>query len=127
MTSRGFTATPPIQPQGGGRVKSGPAPVFRLDFGAASPARGAQTMSAKVVLYSKPGCHLCDDAHAVLDEVRRELPFELHVRDISTSRKLIEAYGLDIPVVTIDGVEAFRHGLTADQLRSALRSRPASR
>jgi len=83
-------------------------------------------MSAKVVLYSKPGCHLCDDAHAVLDEVRRELPFELDVRDISKSRKLIEAYGLDIPVVTIDGVEAFRHRLTADQLRAALAARPGS-
>jgi glutaredoxin len=84
-------------------------------------------MNAKVVLYSKPGCHLCDDAHAVLDEVRRELPFELDVRDISKSRKLIEAYGLDIPVVTIDGVEAFRHRLTADQLRAALGAGPGSR
>ena len=82
-------------------------------------------MSAKVVLYSKPGCHLCDDVHAVLEEVRHDLPFDLEVRDISKSRKLIEAYGLDIPVVTIDGVEAFRHGLTADQLRAALRTRSA--
>jgi hypothetical protein len=81
-------------------------------------------MSAKVVLYSKPGCHLCDDVHAVLMEVRGEIPFELDVRDISKSRKLIEAYGLDIPVVTIDGREAFRHRLTADELRAALRAPP---
>ena len=79
-------------------------------------------MSAKVVLYSKPGCHLCDDVHAVLEEVRHDLPFDLEVRDISKSRKLIEAYGLDIPVVTIDGVEAFRHRLTAAELRAALRA-----
>lgn len=82
-------------------------------------------MSVKVVLYSKPGCHLCDDVHEVLEEVRREQPFELEVRDISKSRKLIEAYGLDIPVVTIDGVEAFRHRLTPDELRLALRARGA--
>lgn len=81
-------------------------------------------MSAKVVLYSKPGCHLCDDAHTVLEEVRREVPFDLDVRDISKSRKLIEAYGLDIPVVTIDGVEAFRHRLTAAELHAKLRALP---
>lgn len=82
-------------------------------------------MSMKVILYSKPGCHLCDDVHAVLEEVRREQPFDLDVRDISKSRKLIEAYGLDIPVVTIDGIEAFRHRLTADELRAALRAHGA--
>ncbi len=82
-------------------------------------------MSPTVVLYSKPGCHLCDDVHAVLEQVRREQPFELEVRDISKSRKLIEAYGLDIPVVTIDGVVAFRHRLTADELRAALPKPPA--
>ena len=76
----------------------------------------------KIVLYSKPGCHLCDEAHVVLEEVRREQPFELEVRDISRKRALIEAYGLDIPVVTINGVEAFRHRVTADELRAALRA-----
>jgi glutaredoxin len=81
-------------------------------------------MSTKVTLYSKPGCHLCEDVHAVLMEVQREIPFELDVRDISKSRKLIEAYGLDIPVVTIDGHETFRHRLTADELRVALRTSP---
>ncbi len=81
-------------------------------------------MSAKVILYSKPGCHLCDDVHAVLTQVQREISFDLDVRDISKSRKLIEAYGLDIPVVTIDGLEAFRHRLTAEELRAALRAIP---
>jgi glutaredoxin len=113
----------PIEPQRRGTVKAGRIAGFQLESSAAGPV----AMSAKVVLYSKPGCHLCDDAHAVLDEVRRELPFELDVRDISKSRKLIEAYGLDIPVVTIDGAEVFRHRLTADQLRAALGARTGSR
>ena len=81
-------------------------------------------MSVKVVLYSKPGCHLCDDVHAVLEQVRRERPYDLEVRDISKNRKLIEAYGLDIPVVTIDGAVAFRHRMTADELRAALQKGP---
>lgn len=81
-------------------------------------------MTVKIVLYSRPGCHLCDDVHAVLDEVRRERPFELQVRDISRKRSWIEAYGLDIPVVTINGVEAFRHRMTAAELRAALQALP---
>ena len=103
---------------------AGMSPLFRRK---ADPTDPAAPRVRLVTLIRKPGCHLCDDAHAVLDEVRRELPFELDVRDISKSRKLIEAYGLDIPVVTIDGVEAFRHRLTADQLRAALVARTGSR
>jgi glutaredoxin len=76
----------------------------------------------KVVLYSRPGCHLCDDAHAVLEEVRGEMPFDIEVRDISGDRALVAAYGHDIPVVTIDGTEAFRHRLSAPELRAALRA-----
>jgi hypothetical protein len=75
---------------------------------------------ANVVLYSRPGCHLCDDARAALDEVRRELPFDLEVRDISGDRDLEAAYGHHIPVVTVDGAEAFRHTVTATALRAWL-------
>ena len=74
----------------------------------------------KVVLYSRPGCHLCDDAHAVIEAVRQETPFELEIRDISGDLPLIMLYGHDIPVVTIDGKEAFRHRLTAPELWRAL-------
>jgi len=75
----------------------------------------------KVVLYSRRGCHLCEDAYAVLEEVRREVPFDLEVRDISGDLQLLMAYRHDIPVVTVDGAEAFRHRLTAAGLRAALR------
>jgi hypothetical protein len=81
-------------------------------------------MGPKVILYSGAGCHLCDDVHDVLAEVGRELPFELEVRDIASDPAWYAAYRHDIPVVTIDGVEAFRHRVTADGLRAALRSRP---
>lgn len=75
----------------------------------------------KVVLYSGAGCHLCDDAYAVIEAVRRDVPFELEVRDIAGDPAWFAAYRHDIPVVTIDGVEAFRHRLTAAALRAALR------
>jgi Glutaredoxin-like domain (DUF836) len=86
-----------------------------------------RTMIPKVVLYSGASCHLCDDVHEVLDEVRRDLAFELEVRDIASDPTWFAAYRYDIPVVTIDGVEAFRHRLTAAELRAALlRTPPAA-
>ena len=78
-------------------------------------------MQKKVVLYSGGGCHLCDDVFAVIEEVRRDVPFELEIRDINDDPSWFAAYRYDIPVVTIDDVEAFRHRVTAAELRAALR------
>lgn len=77
----------------------------------------------KVVLFSGAGCHLCDDAYDVIEEVRRDLPFELEVRDIASDPAWLAAYRHHIPVITIDGIEAFRHRLTAAELRAALGAR----
>jgi glutaredoxin len=60
-----------------------------------------------VVLYSRPGCCLCDDAREILERVRRRRPFAFSERDIDGDDALLRAYLERIPVVTIDGVEAF--------------------
>jgi hypothetical protein len=60
-----------------------------------------------VVLYSRDGCCLCDDARAILQRVRAMHPFTLTERDIATDEALLRAYLERIPVVTIDGVEVF--------------------
>jgi glutaredoxin len=60
-----------------------------------------------VVLYGREGCCLCDDAREVLERVRRRRPFTLQERDIDRDEALLRAYLERIPVVTIDGVEAF--------------------
>jgi glutaredoxin len=60
-----------------------------------------------VVLYGREGCCLCDDAREVLERVRRRRPFDLQERDIDRDEALLRAYLERIPVVTIDGVEAF--------------------
>ena len=57
----------------------------------------------KIVLYGKPGCHLCDDARAVLERVGARFE-EI---DITTDDALHAAYLERIPVVTLDGVECF--------------------
>ena len=60
-----------------------------------------------VTLYGKPDCHLCDEARAVLERVRREVPFELEERDITLDDALHRRYLERIPVVAVDGEEAF--------------------
>jgi glutaredoxin len=60
-----------------------------------------------VVLYSRPGCHLCDDAREILLAERARTPFDLEEVDVETDDALELEYGIRIPVVTIDGEEAF--------------------
>ena len=64
-------------------------------------------MTSTVILYGREGCCLCDDAREVLERVRRRRPFDLQERDIDRDEALLRAYLERIPVVTIDGVEAF--------------------
>jgi glutaredoxin len=74
----------------------------------------------RVVLYSRPGCHLCDEARATLARVRSELPFALEERDIERDPALLRAYLERIPVVTIDGEEAFELELDEAAVRERL-------
>jgi glutaredoxin len=62
---------------------------------------------AQVTLYGKPGCHLCDDARAVVQGVRAQRPFELHEVDITLDPALHREYGERIPVLALDGEELF--------------------
>jgi glutaredoxin len=73
-----------------------------------------------ITLYTRPGCHLCDDARAVLESVRTEHPFELRELDISADDALHRAYLERIPVVEIDGEEAFEYFVDAAELRRRL-------
>ena len=59
-----------------------------------------------VVLYSRPGCGLCDEARAVLLAERERTPFALEEVDVETDDALEVEYGIRIPVGLIDGAEA---------------------
>ena len=69
-----------------------------------------------LVLFSRPGCHLCDDARAVLRRVGE--PFE--EIDIERDDALHAAYLERIPVVALDGVELFDHFVDEGALREHL-------
>jgi hypothetical protein len=60
-----------------------------------------------VALYGRQGCCLCDQAREILVRVRARHPFDFDERDIEADDALLRAYLERIPVVTIDGVEAF--------------------
>jgi glutaredoxin len=63
----------------------------------------------QIDLYSRPGCHLCDDAKVVLDRVRGRFPFDLRVINIETDSELELRHGEEIPVVYINGEKAFKY------------------
>jgi glutaredoxin len=73
-----------------------------------------------VTLYSRPGCCLCDDAREIIERVRARQPFVLEERNIDQDRALTLAYLERIPVVTIDGAEAFELFVDEEELECRL-------
>jgi glutaredoxin len=73
-----------------------------------------------ITLLGKPGCHLCDDARAVIRRVADELGVSWEERDITASEKDQEAYWEMIPVTLIDGVQHDFWRVDEARLRSAL-------
>ena len=74
----------------------------------------------RVVLYSRPGCHLCDDARVVLERVRAAVPFALDEVDITGDDRLHARYLERIPVITLDGDELFEYFVDEDALVARL-------
>ena len=73
-----------------------------------------------VTLYGKPGCCLCDEAREAIAAVRREREFVLEEVDVSLDPALHDRYGERIPVVAVDGEEAFELHLDAAALTRRL-------
>ena len=74
----------------------------------------------RVLLYSKPGCHLCDDAREVIAAVCAELGEGFDEVDITKSEDLMRAYGEQIPVTLVDGEQHDFWRVDAARLRAAL-------
>jgi glutaredoxin len=83
--------------------------------------------AAAVTFYTARGCHLCDRARSVVDDVRREVEFDLQEVDITGVPDLEERYRELLPVVEIDGRRAFAYFVPADAFRRALAGAQARR
>ena len=84
-------------------------------------ADGAGTPGSHVItLLSRPGCHLCDDARAVIARVAAELGAAWQERDITRSESDLREYWDKIPVTLIDGVQHDFWRVSEQRLRRAL-------
>ncbi len=78
-------------------------------------------MSIRVELFTKRGCHLCERVHAVIEQARAQVDFELVVTDIESDPVLFETYKIDVPVVRVGGRKAFKYRVEVDELVERIR------
>ncbi len=78
------------------------------------------TGGVTITLLSRPGCHLCDDARAVISRVAAELGVAWAERDITQSEDDLRTYGEMIPVTLIDGIQHDFWRVSEHRLRKAL-------
>ncbi len=74
----------------------------------------------KVTLYGKKECCLCDQAMDILQKVALSVPFDFEKTDISDNPELLAKFGLTIPVIFVDGVQAFKYRVNEARLRALL-------
>lgn len=79
-------------------------------------------MTPAVRLYGASGCHLCEGAKRVLEQVRAEIPFDLEEVDITGDPELERRFRERIPVVLVGGDEVFTYFVHPDALRRKLRA-----
>jgi glutaredoxin len=70
-----------------------------------------------VIVYSRPGCHLCDKAKDAIHSSGLQSLFTFEEVNIESDHQLLRKYQYDIPVVTLDGSEIFRHRVDKDKFR----------
>ena len=70
-----------------------------------------------VIIYSRPGCHLCDEAKTAIQNSGCSDQFTLEEVNIESDDELLRKYKYDIPVIMIDGIECFIHRLTPQDFR----------
>ena len=78
---------------------------------------------AHVIVYSRPGCHLCDEAKTAIQNAGCSESFTLEEINIESDDELLKKYKYDIPVVTIDGEEAFKHRVDPQEFKKRVSSR----
>ena len=77
-------------------------------------------MKPLVTIYSRTGCHLCENAEATINSLQNELDFELEVKLIDGSDELEKLYGHEVPVIHIDGEHHDFFRVDVERFRSSL-------
>ena len=74
-----------------------------------------------LVLYSRDGCHLCEDMIEHLNQLKEDYPFELEIRDVDSLGEWFNRYNELVPVLESDGQEICRYFLDQQQLIELLK------
>jgi glutaredoxin len=74
-----------------------------------------------VIVYSRPGCHLCDEAKAAILSAGCSDQFTFAEVNIESDEELLRKYKYDIPVITINGVESFIHRVNPEEFRTRIK------
>lgn len=77
--------------------------------------------TSEVTIYTRPGCHLCEEAKAAINASGCDGEFILTEVNIDEDRLLREQYGHDIPVILINGVKVFKHRVDPREFKRKLR------
>lgn len=83
--------------------------------------RLARATPREVTLYTRPGCHLCEEAKTAIAPFLAEFNAKLREVNIDEDSVLRERYGWDIPVLFIGAHKAAKHRVDLDQFRRQLR------
>lgn len=75
----------------------------------------------RLTIYTREGCELCDEMKEIVRQVGEELPLEVEEVDVDRLPHLKEKFGLEVPVLFINGRKAFKYRLTGMELRKRLR------
>jgi glutaredoxin len=78
-----------------------------------------------LTIYTRPGCHLCQEMKAVIERVVRDLRATAQVEEINIANDpdLEERYGSEIPVLLVNGRKAAKYRVSEQELTRILRSR----
>ena len=81
-----------------------------------------QSTLPEVILYTRAGCHLCEEAREEIRRVRAKIPFAFRSIDIDRDPELVSLYNEEVPVIFVNGEKTFRYRVDAKELRKRLRN-----
>ena len=76
-----------------------------------------------LTIYSRPGCHLCDEMKAVVQRAARSVPLTIEEVDISRDPVLEDRYGSEIPVLMVNGKKVAKYRITEKELTRMVMAR----
>ena len=80
-------------------------------------------MKPRVTLYTRAGCHLCEEAKRVIEAARGRADFDYQDVDIDCDEELRRRYNDEAPVIAINGAKAFKYRVEAKELLKKLEAR----